>query len=116
MFALPPLPIRQPQEKKPKSGRKGAQEELEDESEFFKLEDAYWFPVIGSATLLGLYVLFKYIDKDYVNYLLTAYFGLLGVGALFKMVLDMSRSVTGLELKGDYNVQMWKKETGTSDS
>ncbi|KAG0369894.1 signal peptide peptidase-domain-containing protein [Gamsiella multidivaricata] len=54
----------------------------EDEaSESMSLEDAYMFPIFGSITLFGLYLVFRYVDKTYVNYLLTAYFGLLGVMA-----------------------------------
>jgi hypothetical protein len=32
--------------------------------------------------LVGLYVLFKYLNKDYLNYLFTAYFGLIGIFAV----------------------------------
>lgn len=32
--------------------------------------------------LVGLYVLFKYLNKDYLNYLFTAYFGVIGVFAV----------------------------------
>lgn len=41
-------------------------------------KDAYMFPVIGSGVLFGLYLLFKFLNKDYVNLLLTAYFVFLG--------------------------------------
>jgi minor histocompatibility antigen H13 len=40
------------------------------------------FPVYGSMTLFGLYAVFKFFDKDYVNLLLKAYFLLLGVVAM----------------------------------
>jgi len=45
-------------------------------------KDAYMFPVMGSCVLFGLYVLFKLFSKEYVNYLLTAYFLIFGIGAL----------------------------------
>ncbi|CAK4191154.1 unnamed protein product [Aphanomyces euteiches] len=45
-------------------------------------EDAYMFPFIGSAMLLGLYVAFKFFDKELVNLLLTTYFALLGTYSL----------------------------------
>ncbi|KXS21850.1 hypothetical protein M427DRAFT_93157 [Gonapodya prolifera JEL478] len=93
-----------------KGKKKGGVDEDDDGSEFFRLEDAYWFPIIGSATLLGLYLLFTYLDKDYINFLLTGYFGLLGVGALAKSILDFSRFLTGWEIKGDYSLQMWKRD------
>ena len=47
------------------------------------------FPIMGSCVLFGLYVLFKYFNKDYINYLLTAYFSLLGVTALTKTGEDI---------------------------
>lgn len=42
------------------------------------------FPIMGSGVLFGLYLMFTYFNKDYINYLLTAYFSLLGVTALTK--------------------------------
>jgi minor histocompatibility antigen H13 len=45
-------------------------------------EDAWMFPIGGSVMLVGLYVLFKYLDKNYLNYLFTAYFGVIGVFAV----------------------------------
>lgn len=30
-------------------------------------QDAYMFPFIGSAFLLGLYLVFKFVPKEYVN-------------------------------------------------
>ncbi|KAI9011743.1 minor histocompatibility antigen H13 [Hyaloraphidium curvatum] len=84
--------------------------EEEEEREFFRLEDAKMFPIIGSATLFGLYLLFTYFDKEYINYLLTAYFAILGVGAMVKAIMAASRAVTGWELRGDYRIDMWKKD------
>lgn len=37
-------------------------------------QDALRFPLIGSAVLLGLFIVFKLFNKDLVNALLTAYF------------------------------------------
>jgi minor histocompatibility antigen H13 len=45
-------------------------------------KDAYMFPVIGSATLFGLYLLFKYFSKEYINMLLTLYFLVFGASSL----------------------------------
>lgn len=70
------------------------------------------FPIIGSATLFGLYLLFTYFDKEYINYLLTAYFAILGIGALVKAIMAVSRAVTGKDLKGEYRLDMWKKDKG----
>ena len=52
------------------------------ERETLRQEDAYQFPIIGSVSLFGLYLAFKYLDKDLVNLLIGAYFGVVGCLAL----------------------------------
>lgn len=79
------------------------------------LEDAYMFPVFGSMTLFGLYLVFRYVDKTYVNYLLTAYFGLLGVMATTQVGVNCVAPI--VKLVG-INVDKWhltltKKKKGT---
>lgn len=51
-------------------------------SETLRSEDAMQFPFIGSAALFGLYCAFKFFDKDTVNLILSAYFALMGCGAV----------------------------------
>ena len=48
--------------------------------------DAYMFPLIGSVFLFGFYLLFKFFSKEYINYLLTAYFGVFGTASLASML------------------------------
>ncbi|KAJ2636431.1 hypothetical protein IW137_003994, partial [Coemansia sp. RSA 1287] len=57
-------------------------EDEEDETEAVSTEDAYMFPVYGSIALFSMYLVFKYLNTDWVNYLLSAYFAVLGVAAL----------------------------------
>ena len=52
------------------------------ESEQISTKEAYMFPVMGSFALFGLYVVFKFFDKEYVNMLLKAYFLLVGIFAM----------------------------------
>lgn len=47
--------------------------------------DAYWFPVIGSVVLFGFYLLFTFLSKDMINLVLTFYFSLFGIMAIFKL-------------------------------
>jgi len=72
-------------------------------------KDAYMFPVIGSGVLFGLYLLFKYFSKEYVNLLLTTYFlffGILAVSSsihpiflwLFKGVNERDEKTSELKL------------------
>lgn len=52
------------------------------------------FPVIGSCVLFGLYLLFKYFSKEYINMLLTAYFLLLGFVSLSKTITPLISIIT----------------------
>jgi len=45
-------------------------------------EHAMRFPFVGSAMLLSLFLLFKFLSKDLVNTVLTGYFFVLGIVAL----------------------------------
>lgn len=55
---------------------------VKSERETLRKEDAYQFPLIGSASLFGLYLAFKYLGKDLVNLLIGAYFAVVGCLAL----------------------------------
>ncbi|KAE8663792.1 Signal peptide peptidase 1 [Hibiscus syriacus] len=50
-------------------------------------EHAMRFPFVGSAMLLSLFLLFKFLSKDLVNAVLTAYFFVLGIIALSATIL-----------------------------
>eukprot|EP00759_Apiculatamorpha_spiralis_P004937 PhF_6_TR12964/c0_g1_i1/m.20484/K09595/HM13; minor histocompatibility antigen H13 len=44
------------------------------------------FPIIGSCVLFGLYILYKYIPKEYLNLLLSVYFCALGTFAISQVL------------------------------
>ncbi|KAF9593390.1 hypothetical protein IFM89_022569 [Coptis chinensis] len=54
-------------------------------------EHAMRFPLIGSAMLLSLFLLFKFLSKDLVNAVLTCYFFVLGILALSATLLPAIR-------------------------
>eukprot|EP01127_Copromyxa_protea_P003137 TRINITY_DN13001_c0_g1_i1.p1 TRINITY_DN13001_c0_g1~~TRINITY_DN13001_c0_g1_i1.p1 ORF type:complete len:343 (-),score=90.40 TRINITY_DN13001_c0_g1_i1:38-985(-) len=54
------------------------------DKEVMTAKDAYRFPLVGSAMLFGLYIVFKVFNKDLINLLLTAYFLFLGFFSLVK--------------------------------
>ncbi|KAH6834277.1 signal peptide peptidase [Perilla frutescens var. hirtella] len=56
-------------------------------SEMMSNEHAMRFPLIGSAMLLSLFLLFKFLSKDLVNAVLTCYFFVLGIAALSATLL-----------------------------
>lgn len=86
----------------------------EDEAptETLSKEDAYWFPIMGSAVLFGLYMVFKLFNKDYINYLLTAYFAVIGVGALTNTLEASIRGISGWKEAG-YHIRLVRREKGT---
>ena len=49
--------------------------------------DAMMFPVIGSCVLFGLFLMFKFFAKEYLNYLFTFYFLLVGAFTVSATVL-----------------------------
>ncbi|MQM07391.1 hypothetical protein Taro_040230 [Colocasia esculenta] len=56
-------------------------------SETMSNEHAMRFPIVGSAMLLSLFLLFKFLSKDLVNAVLTCYFFVLGIIALSATLL-----------------------------
>ncbi|KAJ2702426.1 hypothetical protein FB645_004287 [Coemansia sp. IMI 203386] len=75
-----------------------SEDEDEDETEAVSTKDAYMFPVYGSASLFSLYLVFKYLNPEWVNYLLSGYFALIGTGALTQVGAHIVKGVTGLKL------------------
>lgn len=62
-----------------------------DKEEKSKLErmtskDAYLFPVYGSCVLFGLYIVFKYFDKDILNKILSVHFTFFGFFSLLQLI------------------------------
>ncbi|KAI8997326.1 signal peptide peptidase-domain-containing protein [Pilobolus umbonatus] len=68
----------------------------EDESivESLTSNDAYMFPVIGSCVLFSMYLVYRYLNKDYINYILTSYFSIMGCGAVAKTLLLVTKAIT----------------------
>ncbi|KAK9147902.1 hypothetical protein Scep_006659 [Stephania cephalantha] len=56
-------------------------------SETMSNEHAMRFPLVGSAMLLSLFLLFKFLSKDLVNAVLTCYFFVLGIVAFSATLL-----------------------------
>ncbi|KAJ1646484.1 hypothetical protein LPJ64_002033 [Coemansia asiatica] len=75
-----------------------SEDEEDEETESVSAKDAYMFPVYGSISLFTLYVVFKYVNPEWVNYLLSGYFALLGVGALVYVGERMVKGLTGVKL------------------
>ncbi|KAL1922839.1 uncharacterized protein VTP21DRAFT_9215 [Calcarisporiella thermophila] len=82
--------------KAPKPASDSEDEDVTPES--LSSSDAYLFPVFGSIALFTLFLVFKYLDRYYVNLLLTAYFAVLGIASVTHVGARFIRGVTGLRL------------------
>ncbi|KAI8091147.1 signal peptide peptidase-domain-containing protein [Gilbertella persicaria] len=93
--------------------------EDEDESVLESLTsgDAYMFPIIGSCVLFGMYLAFRYLDKAYINYILTIYFAFMGCAAVTKSLLMVARKVVPraiLKHVAKYKVTLSKRSKNIS--
>jgi len=70
------------QDEKDSTSPKEKEKARERETETISADDAKMFPVYGSGVLFGLYLLFRYLPKEYINLILSLYFSVLGVAAL----------------------------------
>ena len=50
----------------------------DSQAEMVSKTDAMQFPLIGSAVLFGLYVVVKFVNKEYLDVLISCYFAILG--------------------------------------
>ncbi|KAJ7084374.1 peptidase A22B, signal peptide peptidase [Mycena belliarum] len=73
----------------------GSRSEEEEVTERMSSEDAWLFPVIGSATLVGMYAIVKYCGTAWINWVLGWYFSVAGVGAVWKSSIALARLVVG---------------------
>jgi len=73
------------------------------------------FPLFGSATLFGLYLVFRFLDKTYVNYLINTYFGALGVMATTQVGVNFIAPIVKLlGIKVDrWRFTLTKRRKGT---
>ena len=60
-----------------------------EEAERVSSEDAYLFPVIGSAVLFSAWLVLKYLPKEYLNYFLNAYFAPVGTVAAAQVLIHL---------------------------
>ncbi|CAO1630881.1 unnamed protein product [Jaminaea pallidilutea] len=90
-----------------KGDRSEAEEEEDDEddeavsTETLTSSDAWLFPVIGSCVLFSMYLVFKFLDRKWVDRILGGYFFLVGIAASYRVVSSLAATVVGRE--------KWKK-------
>ncbi|KAF9222506.1 hypothetical protein BS17DRAFT_782953 [Gyrodon lividus] len=70
-------------------------EDEEDIQDRISFSDAWMFPILGSATLFGLYIVVQYFGKEWINWLLGWYFSIAGVGSVWKSTTSLAKFVVG---------------------
>merc|ERR1711981_473241 len=60
-------------------------------------KDAMMFPIVGSCVLFGLFLLFKFFAKEYLNLLFTFYFLMVGVFAVGMTVYPFMEKLLGTD-------------------
>ena len=68
---------------------------IADAPEIMKKEDAMKFPLVGSLALFSIYLAFKYLGKEWVNFLLGFYFSLVGLITLSIFCLPIVKVLVG---------------------
>eukprot|EP00658_Telonema_sp_P-2_P079845 TRINITY_DN782_c0_g1_i1.p1 TRINITY_DN782_c0_g1~~TRINITY_DN782_c0_g1_i1.p1 ORF type:complete len:356 (-),score=126.44 TRINITY_DN782_c0_g1_i1:112-1179(-) len=66
-----------------------------EDKETMSTKDAMMFPIIGSCVLFGLFLVFKYLAKEYINLLLHFYFILIGTFCIASTILPWIEAVRG---------------------
>jgi minor histocompatibility antigen H13 len=67
------------------------------EVEMMAQKDAWMFPVFGSGVLFGLFLLFKYFNKDYINILFHYYFSVIGAYCVGAMIYERLVTISVFE-------------------
>jgi len=92
----------------PKEGEEGYDPDAPTCVETLKKEDAMQFPIMGSCSLFGLYLAFKFLGQDIVNLLIGGYFALVGCGAL-SLTIGPAMDKIAPKSMNDYKMGFKKK-------
>jgi hypothetical protein len=66
-------------------------------------KDAYMFPVIGSVVLFSLYLVFKFLPKEYVNLVIKGYFFIFGILVLGQKLSQIFGQLLPIEIVKSLN-------------
>ncbi|KXJ93909.1 signal peptide peptidase-domain-containing protein [Microdochium bolleyi] len=94
-----------------KSKKRGAKhhDEQDDFVEGLRPSDAILFPVLAGVVLIGLYKLIKWLeDPDIINKILGAYFSVMSLASLGKLLADTLHIATGFIFPS-----VWRARDGT---
>jgi minor histocompatibility antigen H13 len=76
----------------------------EREVEVMQQKDAWMFPVFGSGVLFGLFLVFRYLNKDYVNILFHYYFSFIGAYSVGMLIYERLVDIPTFEKMSKKNI------------
>ena len=82
--------------KSPTTGEE--QEEEEEVMPHITSEDAWLFPVLGSVTLGGLYLIIKYLGPEWINWLMSWYLSLASLYIVTDAFIKALRNLIGSQI------------------
>jgi len=86
----------------------------DSQAETVTKKDAMQFPLIGSAVLFGLYLVVKFVKKEYLDILISVYFSLLGSFSIFSCAQAPLTEVLGVgglhRYKFSFRWRFWLKK------
>ncbi|KAG1444667.1 hypothetical protein G6F56_010205 [Rhizopus delemar] len=89
-------PTNAPKSKKSESPLEDSDDE-EEAIESLTSGHAFMIPIIGSVVLFSTYFAYTYVNMEYINYALTAYFSIMGYAAVTKTSLDLVKGVVPVQ-------------------
>lgn len=81
-------------------------ESSDDGTSVMKDEDAYWFPIMGSIVLFSLFIVYKYVNIDWIKFLFSLYIILMCMAGLGSNVSQLISVLNGREFKPVFKVEM----------
>jgi len=100
----------------PKSrGRDGEDEDEDEDDSVGRLtsEEAWLFPVLGSVMLVGLFLVLKYLGKEWINWLLSLYFALVGLYSVPHSLISLAKFSLGRRRWNRFSKTSLKVESAT---
>ena len=85
------------------------------ESSVMQDEDAYWFPIMGSCVLFSLFVVYKYVNIDFIKFLFSCYIVLMCMIGMGNNVSQLLAVVRGKDFKVVFKVEALELEATKVD-
>ncbi|KAN0107196.1 Signal peptide peptidase domain containing protein [Russula decolorans] len=86
-------------------------EDEDDSSARLTAEDAWLFPLLGSVLLVGLFLVVKYLGKEWINWFMSLYFGLAGLYSVPHSLISLAKFTLGIQRWSQFTIHQVKIES-----